>query len=97
MSALIIRHGKPQALPIDVLLSAIPSLPRHALDRLVERAIDHMDASDGDPDLELNGDELDSSLNEEDFHSLHVADDYPGCPISDPGEDNYDMEDDRLD
>lgn len=51
MSALLIRHGA-AALPLDVLLSMIPSLPRAALDRLTERAIDRMDELDGDPDLE---------------------------------------------
>ncbi len=41
-----------QALPLDVLLAAIPSLPRAMLNQLVDRAIDLMDADDGDPDLE---------------------------------------------
>lgn len=62
MTALILRYGHPTALPIDILLSAIPSLPRVALDRLVERAIEEMDQQDGDHDLEdddPSGDTLD--------------------------------------
>ena len=38
--------------PLDLLLSAIPSLPRAALDQLVTHAIDRMDQLDPDPDLE---------------------------------------------
>ena len=41
MSALTIRH-RAAALPLDVLLSMIPSLPRAALSRLTERAIDRI-------------------------------------------------------
>jgi hypothetical protein len=98
MSALHIRYGKPEALPIDVLLSAIPSLPRVALDRLVERAIEEMDGQDGDTDLEANGDELDGSAGAEDEFWPHWRNHgwSPGCPISDPGEDEHDMEDDRY-
>ncbi|KQN19451.1 hypothetical protein ASE86_13350 [Sphingomonas sp. Leaf33] len=52
MSTLFISTGGARALPVDLLLSAIPSLPRPALDRLVDRAIEHMDDDDGDPDIE---------------------------------------------
>lgn len=52
MSALSIRYGSSTTLPLDVLLSMIPSLPRAALSRLTERAIDRMDEMDGDPDSE---------------------------------------------
>ena len=38
--------------PLDILLRAIPSLPRAALDRLVTQAIDRMDALDPDPEME---------------------------------------------
>ena len=93
MSALHIRFGNAKALPLETLLSMIPSLPRQALDRLVERAIDHMDELDGDADLELGGDELDTG-NAEDEHAAghpwgHVG---PGCAISDPDEDCGDAE-----
>lgn len=46
----------PAQVPIDALLSAIPSLPRRMLDRLVTTMIDHLDTIDGDPDFE-DGDE----------------------------------------
>lgn len=52
MTALHITTVGARALPIDLLLSAIPSLPRQLLDRLVERAIDRIDELDGEPDLE---------------------------------------------
>jgi hypothetical protein len=73
------------ALPLDVILSAIPSFPRPVLARLTARLIDHMDQLDGDPDLEPNGDELDGSL-VEDEAGIFLSD-YrgPGCIISDPG------------
>ncbi len=84
-----IRFGDAKALPLETLLSMIPSLPRHALDRLVERAIDHLDAQDGDSDVELNGDELDGTGGEDDFDECSGANmgggwSGPGCPISDP-------------
>ena len=45
-----------EAAPLDVLLSAIPSLPRPILERIVQRAIDHMDDEDGCEDDEDNND-----------------------------------------
>ncbi len=44
--------GGASALPLHIALSVIPSLPRPLLARFVERAIERLDASDGDPDLE---------------------------------------------
>lgn len=52
MASRAIDFGRASALPLDMLLAAIPSLPRPLLARLVSRAIDHMDEQDGDPDLE---------------------------------------------
>ncbi|HEY5082705.1 MAG TPA: hypothetical protein VII91_12460 [Bauldia sp.] len=48
-------------MPLDVALAVIPSLPRPILAQLVARAIERLDEMDGDPDLELTGDQ-----NEED-------------------------------
>jgi hypothetical protein len=87
MASLILRYGDPASLPLDVLLSSIPSLPRPALDRLAQRAIDRLDELDGDPDLELNGDEQDHNFAEDDFCDHRW--DGPGCPVSDPGEPDY--------
>lgn len=38
--------------PVEQMLSAIPSLSRPVLNRLVSKIIEHLDALDGDPDLE---------------------------------------------
>jgi hypothetical protein len=46
------NFGRASALPLSLALSVIPSLPRPLLTRLVERAIERLDAMDGDPDLE---------------------------------------------
>lgn len=84
------RHAiaRPETAPLDVVLSAIPSLPRALLARLVERAIECLDEMEPDPDVELNGDETDHSGGEDDRDPLHCHDVYmaAGCPISDPGE-----------
>ncbi|HEX8443033.1 MAG TPA: hypothetical protein VF631_05235 [Allosphingosinicella sp.] len=53
------RAIEPAAL--DLMLSAIPSLPRPVLARLTARLIDHMDEMEPDPDVEANGDELDGT------------------------------------
>jgi hypothetical protein len=73
------------ATPLDVLLSSIPSLPRPMLARLVERAIEHLDAVDGDPDIEP---EDDGDRSEDDFQPawLRPGEDplfgiYPTHPI----------------
>lgn len=53
---------KGAVMPLDVALAVIPSLPRALLARLVERAIEHLDAMAGDCDLEEDdpsGDPLD--------------------------------------
>lgn len=61
MTALVISTGGAKALPLDLLLSSIPSLPRHVLDRLVEQAIDRLDELDGDSDFELEEDCCDAA------------------------------------
>lgn len=53
-----------------------------------ELLIAEMDARAGDPDLEPNGDELDHSAAEDDGDCYAFVPG-PGCPISDPGEDDY--------
>lgn len=74
---------------LEGMLAVIPSLPRPALARLVQRAVDRMDDLDGDPDLGPDGDELDGSMGEDDFYD-QSADwmGHAGCPVSDPGEDD---------
>ncbi len=75
--------------PLDVLLSALPSLPRPLLARLTTRLIERLDEIDGDPDFQqADGDELDFNAAEDDFcdHSGWKAE--AGGPLSDPGEDD---------
>lgn len=48
--------GGPSGSPLSAALSVIPSLPRPLLTRFVARAIERLDAIDGDPDLEDGGD-----------------------------------------
>jgi hypothetical protein len=64
--------------------------PRHRLEALAEAVISVLDAMDGDPDVEPNGDEQDGSLGEDDFHApLFARDMGPGCPLSDPAASYY--------
>ena len=73
-----------ERLPAHIALALIPSLPRPALERLVQRLIDGLDDMDPDTDLESNGDEQDGHGGEDDFHEQVW--DGPGCPVADPGE-----------
>ncbi|KQN92107.1 hypothetical protein ASE90_05105 [Sphingomonas sp. Leaf67] len=68
MTALLIYPGRAAVLPIEAVLSAIPQLPRPALNRLVARMIDCLDEIDGDPDLEPDADD-------EDTHDQEKTDD----------------------
>lgn len=85
-----------ERLPADIALALIPSLPRAHLERLVQQLVDRMDDADGDSDVEANGDELDGGNAEDDFGVLANWLHGPGCPISDPANDD-DREDDRCD
>jgi hypothetical protein len=89
MTALHHIRGGATALPLDAMLATIPSLPRPILSRLVARMIERMDEIDPDSDIEDNGDELDGSMAEDDFHSQDASWlGFPGCPIGDPPEDD---------
>lgn len=44
--------GRPSGLPLSLLSQAIHRLTRAELEDLAQSLIDHMDAADGDPDLE---------------------------------------------
>ncbi len=76
------------AMPLDLILSAIPSLPRPLLSRLTARLIEHMDEMDGDPDAEQTSDE-----GEPDFITKAPSGG-PGCLISDPDYGAEDMGED---
>lgn len=61
------------AAPLDVLLSALPSLPRPLLARLATRLIDRLDEMDGDADLEEGNDlELTDGREVEDYDGGHA-------------------------
>lgn len=83
------NFGRASALPLFAVLASIPSYPRPVIERLVAKLIDHLDEWDGDADLEPNGDELDGTDAEDEvLHDFgHNGLHGPGCPISDPGED----------
>lgn len=89
MSALSIRIGRGASrLPADLALSLIPSLPRPMLERLAQRIIDHLDDTDGDIDVEANGDEGDCTRSEDDCCPVWAngTDMGAGCPFADAGE-----------
>jgi hypothetical protein len=58
-----------------------PTLRRADVEAAVEHLVDMFDATEGDPDLELNGDELDGTGAEDDFCD-HIVPGHlqgPGC------------------
>jgi hypothetical protein len=63
-----IGRGSAQALPLSLIGQAIPMLSRHDLERLTERLIDHLDALDGDPDIEDSHDREAIDEREPDSH-----------------------------
>lgn len=68
MTALLLYPGRAAVLPIEAVLSAIPQLPRPALNRLVAHMIDRLDDMDGDSDLEPDA-------YDEDTHDQEMTDD----------------------
>lgn len=88
----IMAKGAASTLPLDLILDAIPSLPRPLLSRMVQKMIDRLDQMDGDPDLEPGDD--DHSGGEDDF--CRAVQDGPGCPIADSDMDDV-GEDDQAD
>jgi hypothetical protein len=69
--------------------------PRSTTESLIASMIETLDQSDGDPDIELNGDDLDGNNAEDDFWDHCGRYGEPGCPISDPG--GGDVVDERHD
>ncbi len=87
-----------EALPMEALLGAIPTLPRPLLSRLTACLIERLDEVDGDPDFQdTDGDELDHSGAEDDFCDQPNWKGEPGCPISDPGGGNVEDEGEAID
>ena len=69
-------------LPPAAISRALSRFDREQLSGFIAVAIDLLDSADGDPDLELDGDELDGDIRSEDSFEYHGG--YgPGCPIAD--------------
>lgn len=75
--------GRPSSLPLSLLSQAIHRLSRAELEDLAQSLIDHMDAIDGDPELE--DDDPAGQCDEDEINTnLHLlADRTAGCPLSD--------------
>lgn len=73
------------AIPLPPVLAfaiGAPAAPRSAVEAMIERLVEALDTLDGDPDVELNGDEADGSPAEDEFMDHDRSG--PGCPVSDP-------------
>ncbi|APZ97337.1 hypothetical protein BWQ93_01645 [Sphingopyxis sp. QXT-31] len=89
---MVVYVGRGQSLPADIALSLIPSLPRPALERLVQRLIDGLDdmdapaedMEDDDPAGMMDEDELTTGPGVFVEHGTFYRG--SGCPIADPGE-----------
>ena len=76
--------------PAPAVIAILSRFDRSQLEGFIEIAIELTETLDGDPDIELNGDEADGSLSEDDFngHNCPMHLQGPGCPISDPAEED---------
>lgn len=95
MAEIPVDFGGPAAttdvapVPPEYILRTLSLYDRETLGSVISLGIEILDQRDGDPDVEANGDELDGSLTEDDFcsHNLPLHLQGPGCPFTDPGED----------
>ena len=72
-----------QAVPLLPALSRVLlRYERAQVEGFIEIAIALLDFADDDPDVELNGDELDGTGSEDDFCGHSPSG--PGCPVADP-------------
>lgn len=74
----------PGMAPAAPLMRMLARYDRAKVEAFVEISISLLDLMDGDPDVELNGDETDHSFSEDCFIA-HGRSIFAGCPISDPG------------
>jgi hypothetical protein len=99
-SARVIRPQQfPPAAAGRIAASLLNRHSAHEIADAVEVLVDVLDLIGGDSDVEANGDELDFNGAEDDFedYPLSHTDMGAGCPISDPGEDEHDREQDAGD
>nr|WP_047170082.1 hypothetical protein [Sphingomonas sp. Y57] len=78
------------ATPLAAVDAIMAMYGRDNIEIAIEALIERLDAFDGDPDVEENGDELDGSSQAEDEFVILGGDRGAGCPISDPGGDPLD-------
>lgn len=64
--------------------------PRAAIEVAIETLTAVLDAMDGDPDFESDGDLMDGAFSEDEFidHRLRIHGMGPGCPIADAAEED---------
>lgn len=76
----------PGMAPAAPLMRLLSRFDRRKVEAFAEISIAMLDLMDPDPDLEPNGDELDGSNAEDDYHGSANTGLWsgPGCPISDP-------------
>lgn len=75
----------PASAPMPAVARIMARFERDQLAGFIAVALDLLDTLDGDPDVELNGDEADGSLGEDDFSPQGApGEPGPGCPLSDP-------------
>ena len=53
--------------PVDFLLRAAMRMPRTSIERLTDELISGLDGIDGDPDLELDDDDVEHDGREEEY------------------------------
>ena len=75
-----------QPAPPAAVSRVLSTFDREQLAGFIAVAIELLDLADGDTDVEFNGDELDGSMGEDDFHPQANWDGIAGCPVSDPPE-----------
>lgn len=92
--ATVLNHPLAPVAPPAAVARILSRFDRDQLAAFISVAIDLLDVADGDPDVELNGDEKDGSLGEDDFHDRSETwSGMPGCPVSDPPEADGDERD----
>jgi hypothetical protein len=75
----------PGMAPAAPLMRMLGRYDRAKVEAFVEISISLLDLMDGDPDIELSGDETDHTNSEDCFIGHNFYEPGPGCPISDPG------------
>ena len=71
--------------PMPAVMRTLAQFDRTSLEGFISVAIGLLDVVDGDPEMELNGDESDHTGSEECFVEHYCYEPGAGCPVSDPG------------